>query len=236
MRCVPALLPCLALLAACGGGDPPPKTVADDDGRGRGHEGPPPLDVSAEIGALDEDKVTKVFGSTLGELERCLNSGAQRVEFIGGSVAFFIKVGQGGRLVHAHLEQSSLGDRATEKCMLDALRNKTWPAPVGGQTGLARKSFDFDPPNDVRPPTEWSRDRVEDVLSKQADAIDRCKAGSSGEYRATLYVDTKGRALGVGITPPDERGEGTVDCLVDVLKSATYPSPGSWPAKVSFTL
>ncbi len=223
------------LIAACGGGELAPKT-ADSTPEERADDAPAPLDVSAEIGALDQDKVTKVFKSALSDLRSCLDGGAQRVEFIGGSVAFFIKVGQDGRLSHAHLERSSLGDRSTEKCMLDVLRAKTWPAPVGGQTGLARNSFEFDPPNDVRPPTEWTRDRLEEALEKQAKAINKCKSNAPGDYNATLYVSTKGAALAVGVTPPDERGENAVDCLVDVLKSASYPSPGSWPAKVTFSL
>jgi hypothetical protein len=42
--------------------------------------------------------------------------------------------------------------------------------------------------------------------------------------------------LSVGVTPPDDQGESAVDCLVEVLKHAKFPSPGSWPAKVSFSL
>jgi hypothetical protein len=38
------------------------------------------------------------------------------------------------------------------------------------------------------------------------------------------------------MAPPDEQGEDAVDCIVDVLKQAKFPSPGSWPAKVTFTL
>jgi hypothetical protein len=51
-----------------------------------------------------------------------------------------------------------------------------------------------------------------------------------------MYVGTDGHALSVGVTPPDSHGEAAVDCLVGVLKEAKYPSPGSWPAKVTFTL
>jgi hypothetical protein len=51
-----------------------------------------------------------------------------------------------------------------------------------------------------------------------------------------MYVDTSGKVLAVGVTPPDESGEESVDCLVGVLKDAKMPSPGSWPAKVSFQL
>jgi hypothetical protein len=227
----------LFMLAACGGSEREPKTAADDieleSDYGDSSSG---MAVSSEVGGLDEDKVNATFESSVRELQRCLNRGAGRLEFLGGGVSFFIQVDSEGQIVHAYLEQSTLGDRKTEKCMLGALKAKSWPKPVGGRVGHARKSFDFDPPNDVRPPTEWSSDHIEEALEKESAAIAQCKAGNRGKHTATMYIGTKGQPLAVGVTPPDERGEAAVDCLVDVLQSITYPSPGSWPAKLSFEL
>ncbi len=225
-----------ALLVACGGGETNPKTAVDVPGARDDEGDSAPLDVTAEIGALDQDKVDQVFSASIKGLQGCLNQGARRVEFIGGAVAFFVKVDTSGQLVHAHVEQSTLGDRETEKCMLGVLRAKSWPAAVGGEVGYARKSFDFDPPNDVRPPTEWESDRVSESLDDKSALIAECKNGASGSFTATMYVSTEGEPLAVGITPPDESGEASVDCLVEIVKSTTYPKPGSWPAKVTFSL
>ena len=104
------------------------------------------------VGGLNEEKVDKTFQSALSDFQRCIDDGAKRVEFLGGSVSFLVKIDTHGKVDHAHLEKSTIGDRDTEKCMLDSLRAKRWPKPVGGEHGLARKSFDFDPPNDVRAP------------------------------------------------------------------------------------
>jgi hypothetical protein len=224
------------LSGGCGGSDQVPKAQdrADDtDQRGGGAK---PIAVAAEIGALDEEQVDETFTKTLGQLQRCLNDGAKRVEFIGGGVAFYVEVDQAGKLEHAHLERSSLGDRKTESCMLEALRSKPWPKPVGGEKGYARKSFEFDPPNDVRPPTEWSETDIAESLGEIGEKLAECKNGSSGSFEATMYVGTEGDVIGVGVTPPDGSGEASVDCLVEALRSATYPSPGSWPAKVTFAL
>ncbi len=231
-----ALALALALFAVgCGGSTPPPKTSDEPVEEPHADHGPVPQ-VSAEIGAMNEDDVTRTFQTCLGGLQKCLDAGAKRVEYLGGSVGFAIKVGQDGQLSDARLEQSTLGDHDTEQCMLDVLRSKTWPKPVGGKTGLASKSFDFDPPNDVRPPTDWSADRVGDTLSSVSSKLDDCKKSASGNFTATVYVDTHGNALSVGVAPPDQDGEAAVECLIGVLKDAKYPSPGSWPAKVTFTL
>ena len=221
-------------IAACGGSEPAPKAPeptpeAHDDA-------PSGASVSAEIGGLSEEKVDKTFQSALSDFQHCLDDGAKRVEFLGGSVSFFVKINERGKVDHAHLEKSTMGDRETEKCMLDSLGRKRWPKPVGGLHGLARKSFDFDPPNDVRAPTSWDGDRVSDVVSKLTRKLSACKKGASGSFEATLYVATDGSVLSAGVTPPDEPGEADVDCLVDTLKGASFPSPGSWPAKVTFSL
>jgi hypothetical protein len=224
----------IAAFTACGGNEPAPQAP---EAPAEAHEDTAnQLGVSAEIGGLSEEKVDKTFQSALTDFQRCLDDGAKRVEFLGGSVSFFIKINQRGKVDHAHLEKSTMGDRDTEKCMLDSLRSKRWPKPVGGVHGLARKSFDFDPPNDVRAPTSWDGDRVSDAVSKLSKQFSACKKGESGAFEATLYVATDGSVLSAGVTPPDEPGEADVDCLVETLKGASLPSPGSWPAKVTFSL
>jgi hypothetical protein len=49
-------------------------------------------------------------------------------------------------------------------------------------------------------------------------------------------VGTDGAALAAGIAAKQTTSAETLDCLERVLKSGTYPTPGSWPAKVSFEL
>lgn len=225
-----------ACAAACGGAETPP---AQSPGAGPGESSHRParsgMTAESEIGALDPDRVNRIFSDSLGHLQQCLHSGASRVEFLGGQIAFFIKVGADGRLLHAHAEQSTLGDRETEKCMLDALKSRRWPPPEGGHVGLAQTSFDFDMPNDVRPPTPWDGSEIGEAVGALSAELNQCKQGTPGAFVATMYVDTEGTALAVGIAPPSEEGEPAVDCLAEVLKSATYPSPGSWPAKVTFS-
>ena len=159
----PALLPLylLAFAFACGGEESArrrPKLVEQAPEQGTDHlHG---VRATSEVGGLNEEEVEATFKRSLGALQNCLNDGSSRVEFLGGSVAFFLKIDARGRIEHAHLESSTLGDRATERCMLKALRRKSWPKPVGGAVGLARKSFEFDPPNDVRPPTDWPAERT----------------------------------------------------------------------------
>ncbi|HYQ18436.1 MAG TPA: AgmX/PglI C-terminal domain-containing protein [Polyangiaceae bacterium] len=222
-----------SLLVACGDSTPAAKTADDQPETHERHDSRP--SVSSEIGGLNEDEVNASFESSLKGLQRCLNDGASRVEFLGGSVSFFVKIDSDGKVDAAYLEKSTLGDRDTEKCMLDAMRARSWPKPVGGEHGLARKSFDFDPPNDVRAPADYDHGHLDKGLGKISSKLASCKS-AKGSYEATIYVATDGSVLSAGVTPPSEDGEGSIDCLVSTLKSASFPSPGSWPAKVTFTL
>ncbi len=226
----------LAVVLACGGGEEKRTQSADDvvieEQPDDGVEG---MSVSSEIGGLNQEAVDKVFAQSGRDLQQCLSEGAERVEFLGGDVSFFLKIGADGRVSHAHLEESTLGDRDTELCMLNALKERTWPKPVGGESGIARKPFSFDMPNDVRPPTDWTQESIEETLEELAQDIDGCKT-AGGSFNVTMYVSTDGSVMSAGVAHADEAGESAADCLVAKLKEAKFPSPGSWPAKVSFGL
>lgn len=226
----------LAAMTSCGGSETPePRTPERESGEKPHAEGPR-MSASAEIGALDEAKVAQAFHGALKDLQRCLADGAKRNELEGGDIAFLVKIGSSGRVVHAHAEKSSIGDRDTEKCMLLALSRREWPAPVGGDVGIARNSFGFDMPNDERPPTEWASDRVESAMATAGGKLAECKRGVAGSLTATVYVDPEGAAVTAGVAASDDSGEGAADCIVGVLKGTKFPSPGSWPAKVTFEL
>jgi hypothetical protein len=222
--------------SACGGGEVPEAKTADSEDGPRHGAAKKELETSSEIGALDEAKVSAAFRSLQGTFQRCLKAGSERNEFEGGDIAFFVKIDKSGRAFHAHAEKSTIGDRQTEKCMLDSLKKKSWPEPQGGDVGLARSSFGSDPPNDVRPPTAWEQGDVREALAEVSSDLESCKRGASGEMTATVYVDPDGAALSAGFAASDESGEEAADCVVKVLKDAKYPSPGSWPAKVTLTL
>jgi hypothetical protein len=222
-------------LPGCGGEAAPARSADDAPGETPLREAPLPS-TSAEIGALDEGKVTQTFKGATGALQKCLKDGSDRNELEGGDIAFFVKIGTDGRAFHVHAEKSTIGDRETEKCMFSVLKGKDWPAPQGGDVGLARNSYGFDMENDERPPTDWTPDRVEDTVAELGEKITVCKGDAKGKLSATVYVDASGAATSVGIASADESGEKAADCLTSVLKAAKFPSPGSWPAKVTFPL
>lgn len=227
-----AALASLISLAGCGGSEkkaesPESEWVVEPD-NDTGEE----LDVMQEFGGMNQEKVDRAFRKVYPALSECLMAGQRRVKFLGGDVQFLVKVDMTGRARHAHIEQSNLGDYETEQCMLDAIKSRRWPKPVGGRIGLARSSIGFDPPGDVRPPVPWSDQDIQKALSTLSPDLSAC--GRGGPFLITAYVKTNGGVLSAGVAHSDEAGDETARCLVDAVKGATFGSPGSWPAKVTF--
>ena len=72
------------------------------------------------------------------------------------------------------------------------------------------------------------------VWARRPTALASCRsqAGAS-QIKATLYIDTDGKPLSVGVSSDDERGEEAAECVADALREITFPSPGSYASKVS---
>jgi len=119
--------------------------------------------------------------------------------------------------------------------MLDALRGTTWPIPEGGDDGLAEQELPFADYAE-RPPVPWNDDKVRDAVSKHAGDLAGCREGIMGNFVATAIVNTDGSVASVGMQQPDETADDAADCMVEVIRGMKLPSPGSWPAKVSFSV
>jgi hypothetical protein len=190
---------------------------------------------SSELGSLDPAAVKRAFGQLNDKFMDCQRRALDRVEVLAGNVKFFLRIGPGGNAKWAYLEESEIGDRDTEKCLVDVVMEARWPRPDAGDAE-ARYSMEL-PLQSTRPPNTWSSDKVAEALGKHGDMIDRCKGGANTAFRATMYVGPGGKVLSAGVAAASKDGDEKADCLVKALmKMKGLPSPGSWPAKVSFGL
>ena len=272
----------LASLVGCGS-SPPPK-VEEPVKEDRPQSSGPKLQMSQELGSIDERKVEQTFASLVsGTLESCHKQGRDRVEYLTGDVKVFLRIDGSGRVKYGFFEDSTLGDRETEKCIMGIFNGTTWPKPEGGEAEV-RSGFGWGPGGE-REPAAWSSDKVTSALVEAKDVkkdVDKCKRGVNGDFRVTAYVEagegdtgggggagggagtgggkhgknkpgakpkhasgsgkaggakeTGGRFKAIGIAPPNKEGAEKIDCLVDALKSLDLPSPGSYAAKVTFSL
>jgi hypothetical protein len=232
----------LSAVFGCGGGkveQRPTETPADEPQAEKNkprarREGP---SVSQELGEIDQKETERAIAKAQPDVLACQKTGAKRIDYLAGDVRAFVRLDASGQVHWSYLEGSTLGDRATEKCILGALAKAPWPKPVGGEAEI-RKSFLFDV-GDAREPASWSPDKMFEPIAKAEADINKCKGGVAGKFAVTAYVvpDGKGgKVESAGVAPPSKEGEAKVDCLVDVVRAMKPPSPGSYAAKVSFSL
>lgn len=247
------------VFVGCGGaaGEPPPEVpeatpVASSAPRTKR----PGAQVSQELGSIDPDAVEQTFQKQHGPLEGCHKAGLDRHAFMSGDVKVFLRIDTSGRVRYGYFEETTLGDRDTERCIVETLSKASWPKPEGGEAEV-RSGFGWAP--DGREPTAWSSDKVTGALASSAakSEIDKCRAGVTGDFKVTGYVEhddaapeeakptkgkpkaapkPRGRFTAVGVAAPNKEASEKVDCVVDALKSLELPSPGSYAAKVSFSL
>jgi hypothetical protein len=227
------------LLVACGGGSDVPKNENDVKPVATTRPTGPKLAMQSEFGVIDENAAKKVIVQLTPTIQRCHTSNLKRVEYLAGDIKFYIRIGDDGRAKWTYLEESNLGDREAERCIVDALGGATWPKPEGGPQAELRSSFGFDAPGDVRAPYEWSADKVAAVIGKHMSDLDKCTEGTNAKFKITAYVEPdgkNGKVQAVGVATSSEKGADKVDCVVDAVKKMKMPSPGSYAVKVSFAL
>ncbi len=231
----------LMISAACGGSNTTAAAPAmpPDDGVSNANSHVPPMpQVSQELGSIDPNAVERTFDHLQNKIQGCFKAGASRIEYLDGDVSVFVRVGSDGRAKYTYFEDSSVGDRDTEKCLLDVMSNADWPKPQGGEAEV-RKSFGYDASGDVRAPTAWNSDKIAASVGKASDAIAKCKGGVSGSFKGAAYIEPdgkKGKVQAAGLASPSKDGIDKIDCLLGVIQGLQVPSPGSYAAKVSFAL
>jgi hypothetical protein len=223
----------LLVLAACSEGSLSPRDASDEmqvtQMRGRESGGPV---IHAEVGALDEDKVNEAFSAARPAIDDCFDHANEgmRYKVVGGDVEVIVRVKQDGSVRWAYPRRSTLGHSPTERCILTVLERQSWPRPQGGEEGIASTNYGIDAPG--RQAVEWSPSDLGEAGGELEGKLRGCM-GRGGAIELTLYVAPDGDVLSAGAAVDDERAIDAIDCAIDAARSIHFPSPGSYPAKVT---
>ena len=219
-------------LAGCASAAPPAASTIVDAAPEPERIDTGPTFYETETGGLNEDDMSDAFRALQRPLQRCMDQGISRLAPLGGHLKLTMRIQRDGAAKWVYLSESTLGDRETEKCVLDLARGKTWPRPVGGE-GMASKTFDIDPSAE---PDEWDAKKVKPTIAQARTQTAKCRRGVRGTFTATAYVRPDGRVLSAGVAPPDEKGEDVADCVVDAILKVRFKKHGGKAAKVSFEI
>lgn len=221
-------------LWGCGGSKPVPTTVptpaATAERRRPANDG---LQVSGIFGTIPPRSVEATLEPRVGRFMRCFEARTDQLAFLSGEIRMTFRVRVDGSVASVFPSHSSLGDLESERCVLEVARRARFPEPAGGEAEVTW-GFAFDAPTDVRPPVELPENALTDALPDGEPLLQSC--GAEGVFQVTAYVAPGGRVVAAGGSPPDARSAPSLDCILEKIRTWELPDPGSYPAKVSFSL
>lgn len=225
--CCVSYVPLAAALAGCAAA-PPPKPVIVDAPPVPEKVDTGPTSMESEIGGLNEEAMDKAFASL--DVNHCIEAQGDK-EMLGGELKLKLRIDRRGNARWAYLSRSTLGDRDAEKCVLELVRVKNWPRPLGGE-GIAEKEYVIDPRTE---PANLEERRSQVQVAKARAEAGKCLRGVPGSFLATVYLQPDGRVVTAGVSVPSEKGEDVADCVVEALRKVRFNGAPK-VAKLSFEI
>lgn len=229
----------LFLSLGCGGSaEPEPEptrgSLPATSGRERRAEAPLPegASITGLMGTISARAVQSALEPRMPRFAACFTDRMASVEFLSGDITLSFRIHTDGTVAWVFPSASTIGDGATERCILEIAGSTRFSEPRGGEAEFTW-GFGLDAPSDVRAPLAWSASAVASAVSANRGSIAGC--GRSG-FRLTAYVAPGGTVLAVGGTAPDADALPALACVLDAVRGWSMPDPGSYAAKVSFDL
>lgn len=232
-----ALLSLCLVVAGCGGSSTPETTTPERTTHAR-HErdeesASEGVAVTGLMGTISQDAVRSALEPHMSAFARCFSNRMGEVEFLSGDITMTFRVDTSGNVLWVYPSASTIGDRATESCVLDVARHSHFTAPRGGEAEFTW-GFGLDAAEDVRLPTSWPETHVAEIVTANRAALASC--GRASGFEITAYVAPGGTVMAAGGTSPDADALTALDCVVTAVRTWTMPDPGSYAAKVSFSI
>ncbi len=232
-----SLCAALGIVAAgCGGGaeaSEEPQEAREEETSGGDQNGTSEdgVAISGLMGTIRRDQVENALNPRMMRFTRCFAERMGDVEYLGGSIRMSFRVHTDGSVAWVYPAETDIGDRDTERCVLDVARGTRFPRPRGGEAEFTW-GFGMDPSEDVRPPLSWDASAIEARASDLRGLRGQCRV--SGAHSITIYVAPEGAVVAAGGTTPDAESDAALDCILDAVRAMTMPDPGSYAAKVTF--
>ncbi len=234
---VAALAFSLPMLAACGGAPvaveaPAPVAPAPTEApRAERRDG---VAISGLMGTISAESVRDTLQLRQDRFLRCFTQRLDDVPMLGGTIELAFRVRVDGTVLWVYPRRSTVGDRDTERCVLDVASTARFRRPSGGEAEF-RWPFEVGLADDVRPPLSWGPERVASPLAGARDLATRCRApGAASTFAITAYVGQGGQVLAAGGASSDAVGLAAVDCVLASVRAWALPDPGPHPAKLTF--
>lgn len=225
-----------ALGLGCGGEASEPEEQQQTSGNENTRRATPPPDdgvaIEGIMGTISADEVQMAMDPRMNRFLRCFSRRYDEVEVLEGEIEFSFHIDVRGGVTWVYPSRSTIGDRATERCLLSTAASTHFPRPHGGEAEFSYP-IEVGALDDVRPAVPWQPTQVSEAVEEHRGEIVDC---GSGPFAITVYVGPGGSVLSAGVATSDPEQNDALDCVAELVEGWTFPDPGSYPAKVSFDL
>lgn len=228
----------------CGGGAAGGEASSPETGpygRSEGDEAPGASspaeepEIEGTLGTISQAAIEEGVQRSLGRILRCFSDRYDEVDVLGGAMEMSFRIKTDGTVRWVYLRRSTIGDRATERCVLNVLSRVQFARPTGGEAEFAAP-LELDPPEEIRPPVAWPASRVARLVRSEGRALASSCAVDGEGFHVTAYVGPGGEVLSAGAAVDQPEMTEPLDCVADAVRAWRMPDPGSYPAKVTFEL
>jgi hypothetical protein len=149
--------------------------------------------------------------------DACIQQSRRTVRWVSGAIKFGFRVDADGRISELRPLTSTIGHRALEQCLTDAVLQTQFPKPAGRATAEFNWGMSIDPiterfdenKKNSKPFSRLARKEARELFG--ACEIKRRRA----KFRVTAYVAPGGRLLSAGaVSMPASAGD-KVDCVLE---------------------
>ncbi len=193
------------------------------------------ISIEGQLGTLAPPHVRQVMRDAQPTLMGCYTRRVEELPCLAGRVEMRIRVGNDGAVRWAIPTTSTLGDRATERCLTDAAAALRFDPPCGGEAEVTY-ALDMEGGPDRRPATAWTPQRVETALRTHRAALATCRHGDQRPLQVTLYVAPNGTIAAAGAALASHEVTEMTDCVLREVQALRVPTPGSWYARTTVTI
>jgi hypothetical protein len=199
---------------------------------------PPPrstVSIRGLTGTLNKDDVHQTMEAQQPVFDTCIGESRRSVRWVSGSIRFAFKVDAEGKVAEVHPTESTIGHRALEQCLSDAVAATVFPKPAGRATA----TFDWGmtvEPVPGRPPDPLDEKILERVLKKQRREVRRtCEFRRRERFLVTAYIARTGRVLSAGAVAMPPKASEKLDCVLGEVANWRMPKTDH-RSKTSFLL
>jgi hypothetical protein len=187
-------------------------------------------------GDLSPDEVQEVMRGAALKVNDCFAAGKTRNRFEYGAVSLRIIVARDGAVRESVVEDSSLGDRETERCLTGLAGALRFPKPRGGEVQMVLP-LSFMPAGARGGVVERDASLAEAAAVRTA-VEKACAAPGGTGYALTVYVGADGKALAAGFASSDVVDGVFADCAVIAATApeVVWPKASGPAEKVRLTL